>query len=379
MASIDSLKASDGSGNASVATVQTTRSGGATTIEVDTVQGINTNFHATMGTPHTFQDPVTGEDITIISEATAVDFKGHVDGANLEIDTIAPGYTDNGSEVGDIVIIKPTTQWGDEAAEVLEVAHDDDGTLKEDASVAGGNQSLDTLFDGWIKTNETWTYSDWTAGTRIAEITVPTDATTKYQAGMRVKFTQPTDGIKYGIIHKVEATTLHVFLPDGTDFDNEAITTPFFSLQKTPFGFDTNPTLWQVNTPLTNTRSTSNVSLTSFVDTLVVGVGSWKVSLLAPVKYTVSSNSVSRRGLITLSTDASTITNDQLQILAGLDGLSSGQGVFQNSFCEDYVNHTAETTYTLMGQVNSGSGEMQLSIGAMGSLEGMIKAVSTYL
>ena len=133
MASITSLKASDGTGNASVATVQSVRSSGATTLVVDTVQGINTKFHATMGTPHTFVDPVTSETITVISEATAVDFAGHVDGSNLEIDTIAPGFTDAGSAVNDIVIIKPTTQWADEVAKVLEVTHNDNGTLKTDS------------------------------------------------------------------------------------------------------------------------------------------------------------------------------------------------------------------------------------------------------
>lgn len=130
MASIDQIRASDGSGNASVATVQSTRAGGASTIVVDTVLGINGTFYGTMGTPHTFTDPVTSETITVISEATAVDFAGHVDGSNLEIDTIAPGYVDNGSAVGDIVIIRPTTQWGDNVADVLDVAHRDDGQLK---------------------------------------------------------------------------------------------------------------------------------------------------------------------------------------------------------------------------------------------------------
>lgn len=133
MASIDQLRASDGSGNASVATVQSTRAALASTIIVDTVLGINATFVGTMGTPHTFTDPVTSETITVISEATAVDFAGHVDGSNLEIDTIAPGYTDNGSAVGDIVIIRPTTQWSDALADVLEVSHDDDGTLKSGA------------------------------------------------------------------------------------------------------------------------------------------------------------------------------------------------------------------------------------------------------
>ena len=154
MASINSLKASDGGGNASVATVQNIRSAGATTIVVDTVQNINTNFFGSMGTPHTFTDPVTSETITVISEATAVDFKGHVDGSNLEIDTIAPGYTDAGSAVGDIVIIKPTTQWADEAATILAVTHNDDGTLKSNivttAKIADSNVTTAKVADSAI-------------------------------------------------------------------------------------------------------------------------------------------------------------------------------------------------------------------------------------
>lgn len=153
MASITSLKASDGTGNASVATVQSVRSPLATTLVVDTVQGINSSFHATMGTPHTFVDPVTSETITVISEATAVDFKGHVDGGNLEIDTIAPGFTDNGSAVSDIVIIKPTTQWADQVADVLDVAHNDDGTIKNDA-ITTKDQFVDSL-DPVLRGSET--------------------------------------------------------------------------------------------------------------------------------------------------------------------------------------------------------------------------------
>lgn len=153
MASIDKLRASDGSGNASVATVQSTRSGGASTIDVDTVLGINTNFFGTMGTPHTFTDPITSETITVISEATAVDFSGHVDGSNLEIDAIAPGYTDNGSAVGDIVIIRPTTSYANNIADVLDVAHNDDGTIKNDA-ITTKDQFVDAL-DPVLRDSET--------------------------------------------------------------------------------------------------------------------------------------------------------------------------------------------------------------------------------
>lgn len=153
MPSIDKLRASDGSGNASVATVQSTRSGGASTIDVDTVLGINTNFFGTMGTPHTFTDPITSETITVISEATAVDFSGHVDGSNLEIDAIAPGYTDNGSAVGDIIIIRPTTSYANNIADVLDVAHNDDGTIKNDA-ITTKDQFVDAL-DPVLRDSET--------------------------------------------------------------------------------------------------------------------------------------------------------------------------------------------------------------------------------
>lgn len=143
MASIQKIKGSDGSGNANVATIQSTRSSGATTIDVDTALGINPGgFAGSMGTPHTFTDPITSETITVISDATAVDFTGHVDGANLEIDTIAPGYTDAGSAVGDIVVIRPTTQYADNLAAVLDVAFEDDGKLSAAAPVNSPQATL---------------------------------------------------------------------------------------------------------------------------------------------------------------------------------------------------------------------------------------------
>lgn len=177
--SINALKASDGSGNASVVTIQNARSPGATTIQGDTVQGINTDFFGTMGTPHTFTDPVTGETITVVSEATAVDFRGHVDGSNLEIDEIAPGYTDAGSSVGDIVIVRPTTQWADNIASVLGVSLNDDGSLK-----------AVTENPGWTAlayTPDTVTY----LGNRSYECVFNSvDLTGALSNGMRLRFTR---------------------------------------------------------------------------------------------------------------------------------------------------------------------------------------------
>lgn len=128
--SIALIKASNGVGNASTATVQNLRSSGATSIIVDTVSDWPTNFCATMGTPHTFVDPITAETITVISETSAVDFTGHINTGHIEIDAIAPGYTDAGSSVGDIVIVRPTTQWADNVWAVLDKSLNDDGSPK---------------------------------------------------------------------------------------------------------------------------------------------------------------------------------------------------------------------------------------------------------
>jgi len=131
--SINLIKSSDGTGNAAMATVQSTRAPGASTIIVDTVDNIPATFYGAMGTPHTFVDPITAETITVISEATSRDFEGHVDGTNLEIDAMAPGNTDLGSSAGDVIIIKPTTEWANNIATTFAVAHNDDGSLKNDS------------------------------------------------------------------------------------------------------------------------------------------------------------------------------------------------------------------------------------------------------
>ena len=130
MQSIKYIPGSNQALNASVATVQTIRSAGATSNTVNTVSGFPTFFYATMGTPHTFTDPVTGETITIISDATAVDFAGTINAGKIDIVAIAPGYTDLGSKVGDIIIVRPVTEWANNIFNILSQAHDDNGDLK---------------------------------------------------------------------------------------------------------------------------------------------------------------------------------------------------------------------------------------------------------
>jgi hypothetical protein len=105
---------------------------------------------------------------------------------------------------------------------------------------AGGNQltssasglyvaaSGGTPDDGWIAAGETWTFDSATT------ITVPTDATTKYQPGDKIKLDD--GGTKYANIIAVSATLLTI---TGTTLSGGAITNPYYSRAEEPFGFPT--------------------------------------------------------------------------------------------------------------------------------------------
>ena len=83
---------------------------------------------------------------------------------------------------------------------------------------------------GWTASGESWTYATSTT------ITVPTDATTKYDDGMIVKFTQATGGTKYAVITTVAATVLTLRMLGGATLVNEAITSTFYSTVASPLG-----------------------------------------------------------------------------------------------------------------------------------------------
>lgn len=156
MKSLAYIPGSNQAANASLMTVQTLRSPGASDIIVNTVTGVSAKFYGSMGAPHTFIDPATGETITIISEATAVDFAGHLDSGKVVIDAIAPGYVDTrGSLVGDIVVVRPVTEWANNIFNVLSESHNDDGTLKASAYTYNPNPILDYMQSGGLLTTLT--------------------------------------------------------------------------------------------------------------------------------------------------------------------------------------------------------------------------------
>lgn len=115
MDNIDYIYASDGSGEAPMLTVTDARTALATTIQVDAVTNLPDKFVATSGELNV----TTG----ILDPATVRIYLCSLSGSDLEIDAVASGYTDDiGNAVGDVIFIKPATEWanimGDSLANV---------------------------------------------------------------------------------------------------------------------------------------------------------------------------------------------------------------------------------------------------------------------
>jgi len=125
MVSIKYLQASDGSGEAVKATVTAARAISATTITVDSITNFPDFFIGTSG--------VLNSETGYLDPASMRVFLGHTSGATLVIDSFAPGYTDNGNAVDDVIIVKPTTEWVNQLAEAILVSMNDDGTLNSAA------------------------------------------------------------------------------------------------------------------------------------------------------------------------------------------------------------------------------------------------------
>lgn len=134
----DYLSASDGTGDAALMHVNADRSIGDTTLHVDSVNNVPAKFLGTSGTLLS-----TG----FIDPATKVEFKGHVNGSNLEIDGFEPGFADIGNTSGQIVVIRPTTGWADRVATFIKTF-----TNRNDGVPAGATVDFagSTAPSGWL-------------------------------------------------------------------------------------------------------------------------------------------------------------------------------------------------------------------------------------
>lgn len=137
--------------------------------------------------------------------------------------------------------------------------------------------------DGWIAASGTWSYSSADSPTFV--ISVNADMTTTIGVGMRIKLTQTT--VKYFIVTAVGvfgggATLITVY--GGTDYTlaNAAITSPYYSMVKAPFGFPVDPAKWTVEVTDTTQRSQASPTAGTWYNlgslSITIPIGMWYTS-----------------------------------------------------------------------------------------------------
>lgn len=151
----------------------------------------------------------------------------------------------------------------------------DADSIEDGGAIPGGIGN-----NGWISA-DAMTYAS--ADDPTYTLTVSGDKSTTYQAGQRIKLTQSTGGTKYFIVTKVEVsgdTTLTLY--GGTDYnlENEAVSNPYYSPVKAPFGFPLDPTKWMVRVTPSNafqTIPTQNTWYNVGSASISIPIGAWEV------------------------------------------------------------------------------------------------------
>lgn len=230
---------------------------------------------------------------------------------------------------------------------------------------------------GWVDAQETWTYASFSGN--VGTITVPTGAASRYSVGMKIRISQSTGGTKYGIITKIDSTTvIRVYF--GTDYtlNNEAISLPYYSVQKAPFGFPVDPSKWTITKSSANDRSVAGTSYASTGDTLDLPIGSWEVYGKIPFHLNTTTTNA-RRVFATLSTDGSTETNPEFTTVLGQTANSAtSTSTDVVATVRSILTITSAKTITLMTLLNSTSGA-NASIYGSTITPILIKATCAYL
>jgi len=206
--------------------------------------------------------------------------------------------------------------------------------------------------NGWNPANETWAYASADDPTYTFTISA-FDATTKYSVGMKVKLTQSTGGTKYAIITKVvfddPGSTITAYFGTDYNLENEAITAPYYSLVKAPFGFPLEPTKWTQILSDTTIRSQASAVANTWYNpgslSISIPIGVWEVS------YKVTSQSSQWGSLRTSLSTANNSESDMQFTVRPYTNHIDGMGIFV--YMSKNLALTSKTAYYLITTTDS--------------------------
>lgn len=203
----------------------------------------------------------------------------------------------------------------------------------------------DVVGSGLIPIKSTLTYSSWDSTVRTAVFTTSADETGNTQIGDRIKFTQPTDGVKWGIVTAITSGTITLFINSDYDVDNEAVSSPYYSHAKNPYGFDPDPEKWTLKITDTTDYSQSSPTQNTWYEffTFSAPIGKWAIKFNGEI-YGISSAGQTAADVWITIADSTASAGDDETVSRSYVGGASGSIVAVNSFSKMYFDSFSSKT-----------------------------------
>ena len=239
------------------------------------------------------------------------------------------------------------------------------GTLSQHLSIDSNGDiywkdtPTDFITDGWHVGSGSYTYVSADAPTYT--ITIPDADAALINVGSRLKLTDST--VKYFIVTSIGSssgglTTITVY--GGTDYtlSGGAITNPYWSEQKSPKGFPTQPEKWTVlvsdTSQQTQVSPTQNVWYNLGGINIVVPIGSWTLSYMVCLAMTKNpaTNMNARATLSTANNSESDIDFTCYEVMIGASGSLS---LARTLYREKNLTLASKTTYYINSRADNAS------------------------
>ena len=301
---------------------------------------------------------------------------------------------DNGSGLVDVELQnlhKALTQATDTQAGTAELATNAEGLAGSDTTRAITAAVLAYLGvkDGWIPDTNTWTYSSADSPTFV--ISIAADMTALIGVGDRIKLTQTT--AKYFIVTAVGAFSGGVTLITvygGTDYTlvNAAISSPYYSHQRSPFGFPMSPLKWTVQSVTSDSPAKASPAQNTWYGgsglsptgpSIDLPIGAWRVHYEAIVDLVITLGAAGTTGSrVTLSTANN--SESDVEMTSAVTTTSPAVAVTQRALYNKLKNIVvaSKTTYYL-NIFTGNTGATSITMNPAGAFRTCIRAVCAYL
>lgn len=197
---------------------------------------------------------------------------------------------------------------------------------------------------GWIPASETWTYESADAPT-YTFTTSASNVNLIYSPGMKFKMTH-NGSTKYAICTAVGGSAVTAYM--GTDYvlSGSPITNPYYSTQKSPYGFPLDPTKWTVEVTDTSARTQSSPNGSTFYNlgsvNITIPIGAWIVW------YQVEALAVkSTSTLMILTTTLSTANNSESDSQFSAAAIANDTYLYVTNEKTKCLTLTSKTVYYL--------------------------------